>query len=181
MSTVHPHQVLDLLTSSKMAALGSDRTEVRSSRATIALLLAYQLCEPGTYILFIEGGLVSKVAGITHAPVLLGLAFYACAALLLPLMMLLAFRPSLLGLKTPRKLATLAGLGGAGLWGLLSFMAADLDFEGGWLTVVFAIRAFVDLGLALLFALSLNAQHAREEIARRRRAEEDERDEQKRR
>lgn len=158
----HPSQILKYITSSKVAELGSDRVEVRLMSITIALMFLYQLGEPGTYALFIEDSMVHKVASTLYSPLGIGIMFYVTAAMLMPLIVMLLFMPSKLQCKLPRQLAALAGIVGAVLWGLMATRSMEIDVK--WLTTVFALRAFVDLGLGLLFGLSLNAQHAKEAV-----------------
>lgn len=162
--TIHPSQALKYLSGSKAAAMGTDRVEVRLYAATIALLFFYQLGEPGTYVLFIEDSVMHKVARLSQFPTAVALGFYATALMLLPLMAVLAFAPDRLACKLPRKLACFAGIAGSFMWLSMAVLARPLDYE--WAAYVFAIRAFVDLGLGVLFGLSLNAQHAREALER---------------
>lgn len=160
--TIHPSQVLNHLTTSRAASLGSDRVEVRLMSITICLMFMFQLGEPGSYILFVPGSVTHGVAAampVNYAAV--GVLFYLNAALLVPLLSLLVFRPDQLRRRGPRQVACLAGIFGAVMWGLMA--TTSLDVAGTrWLTAIFAARAFADLGLGLLFGVSLNAQQARE-------------------
>ena len=167
----HPRDLLDYITQAKVAELGSDRVEVRLMSITIALMFFYQLGEPGTYILFIEDSATARVARVSHiaAPVI-GMLFYMTACMLMPLLVALVFTPHALSCKMPRQLAAAAGIAGSALWILLAILARPLDMD--WLSTVFLLRAAVDLGLGLLFGISLNAQHAKEAAERARRREE---------
>lgn len=181
MSAHHHHQspraLLQYLGRSKMSELGTDsRTEARVKDATIALLFVYMLAEPGTYALFIEGSLINMVANmLPYRWINIGGLFYGCAAMLLPQLYQIAFHPERAPTcRQPRKLAAFAGVAGAVVWGLMAVMSRPVDVE--WLTTLFAAKAFINLGLGLLFGIGLNAQYAHEAQERLRAEDRDDAD-----
>lgn len=165
MTRIHAHDLLRWINDSRIASMGTDRAEVRSLSFVVMAVFFAQLVEPGVYIAFIDDSLTYKVATLNTLGGRLPMAilFFCAAAMLIPHLIALAFFPDRLGCQWPRALAARAGILGAASWALLSYLSSPLDYE--WLTTVYGTRAFVDLWLAVLFGLSLNAQQAREKAA----------------
>jgi hypothetical protein len=161
---LHAEDMLRWIRESRLAALGSDRAEVRALSFVLVCYFIEQLVEVGTYVAFIEESLTHRVASLSaFGTVPLAVAFFGAAAMLVPHWVALAWVPDTLGCRWPRVLAARAGIIGAASWGLLAYLSSPLDYD--WLTTVYGTRAFVDLWMAVLFGLSLNAQQAREKSA----------------
>jgi hypothetical protein len=165
MDRIHSHDLLRWIHDSRVAAMGTDRAEVRSLSFVVMTVFLAQLVEAGFYIGFIDESLTYKVATLSAlgGRLPLAIAFFGAASMLVPHLVALAFFPDKLGCQWPRALAARAGIVGAASWGLMAYLSSPLDYE--WLTTVYGTRAMVDLWLAVLFGLSLNAQQARERIA----------------
>lgn len=165
MTRIHARDLLRWIDDSRIAAMGTDRAEVRSLSFVVMAVLFEQFIEAGAYIAFIDDSLTYRVATLNAlgGRLVMALLFFGAAAMLVPHLIALAFFPDRLGCQWPRALAARAGIIGAASWGLLAYLSSPLDFE--WLTTVYGTRAIVDLWLAVLFGLSLNAQQARERAA----------------
>jgi hypothetical protein len=164
MTRIHASDLLRWINNSRIAAMGTDRAEVRSLSFVVESLFFYHLIEPGFYILFVPESLTWKVAGLSQFgrwPV--ALVFIGAALMLVPHLVTLAFFPDRLGCQWPRALAARAGLFGATVWIMLAYLSVDLDYE--WLTTFFGARVGMDLWVSTVFGLSLNAQQAREKAA----------------
>lgn len=100
-----------------------------------------------------------RVSSMAHSGNLIGLLFVVALLLTLPHAFSLIFLPRHLGCRWPRKLACAAAGLSAVIWFYLAVLAAPLDV--GPLAVLYGGHVIQSVFLALLFAMSLNAQQLR--------------------
>ena len=136
-----------------------DRLEVRLLTIYVTLAFANDLVGPITYIYQIAPSMLFKVASLSHAAVGIGALFVLALLLVLPHAFALVFLPRSLALRWPRKLACLAAALTALTWFYLAVLAVPLD--AGPLSFLYGRQSLESLFLALLFAVSLNAQQLR--------------------
>lgn len=161
MTRIHASDLLRWLNNSRVAAMGSDRAEVRSLSFALMGVLFYQLAEAAYFIAFISDALIYRVAELSTFPRWAVVsAFAGAASMLIPHLVALSFFPKTLSCRWPRTLASWAGMVGAVSWAILAYLSVDLDFDGVW--TAYAVRASVDLWVSVIIGLSLNSQQARE-------------------
>ncbi len=153
---------LDHITHSHVLEIGTDKVQLRMALGLLTAIIIYNLWEPATYIWFIDDSLAYKTAALLHANSIIGSIFILCGLMMAPHLVSLVLIPSLLSCKAPRRMAAAGGVMGAVLWFLMAFVSKDLD--SNWVMPVFAIRAVVYMGVAFVYATSLNSQRAREFI-----------------
>lgn len=133
-----------------------DRLEVRLLTLYITYVFINGLVGPITYIYDLEPSLLHKVASLSHGSWLVGAMFVAAVALALPHTVALICFPKTLGIRWPRKLATAAAALAALTWAYLAILAIPLD--SGPLFWLYVRQVGEALGLAFIYAISLNAQ-----------------------
>lgn len=133
-----------------------DRLEVRLLTLYITAVFVNGLIGPITLIFGIEPSLVHRVASLSHGSWLVGAMFVTALVLALPHAAALLFFPKTLAVRWPRKLATLAAVLVTVAWGYMAILALPLDM--GPVFWLFLRQAFESVGLAFLYAISLNAQ-----------------------
>lgn len=140
-------------------AAEQDRLEVRLLTLYITLSFINDLVGPICYVYQLAPSLLFKVASLSHGGWLVGALFIAALLLALPHCIALIAFPRSLGCRLPRQLATGAAALVTLTWGYLAVLAMPLD--AGPLSLLYLRQAVESLGLAALYALSLNAQQLR--------------------
>lgn len=133
-----------------------DRLEVRLLTLYITYVFINGLIGPITYIYSLEPSLLYKVAALSHGSWLVGAMFVAALCLALPHAFALVFLPRTLAVRWPRKLATIAAVLVMLAWAYLAVLALPMD--AGPLFWLYLRQAIEAVGLAFLYAVSLNAQ-----------------------
>ncbi|SIQ99536.1 hypothetical protein [Pseudacidovorax sp. RU35E] len=137
-----------------------DRLEVRLLTAFVTLSFINDLAGPITYIFRLAPSMLHKVAALEHGlpgAHAIGFAFIVSLLLIVPHAVALAFFPGSLAIRWPRKLATLAAVISAFTWGYLGVLSLPLQTSGAlfWL---YERQGIESVGLAFIYAISLNAQ-----------------------
>lgn len=137
-----------------------DRFEVRLLTLYVTLSFINDLIGPITYVYQLSPSLLYKVASLSHATGLVGGLFVLALVLALPHCIALIAFPRSLSLRLPRKMACFAAVIVTLTWGYLAVLATPLD--AGPLSFLYARQAVESVALALLYAISLNAQLLRD-------------------
>lgn len=133
-----------------------DHLEVRLLTLYITYVFINGLVGPITYIFQLSPSLLFRVASLSHAPNLVGFMYIGALMLATPHALALVFFPKTLATRWPRKLATLAAAVVALTWAYLAVLALPLD--AGPLFWLYIRQAVEAIGLAALYAISLNSQ-----------------------
>ncbi|AMM23156.1 hypothetical protein [Variovorax sp. PAMC 28711] len=138
-----------------------NRIEVRLLTIFVTLSFMNDLIGPVMYILQIPASTLFKVAALGHYSWLVGGMFVVSILLTIPHFVSLLVLPRLLSCRTPRLMACGAAVISALTWIYLAVLAQPLDFAGP-ISVLYGRQSFESLFLALIYAVSLNAQQLRE-------------------
>lgn len=137
-----------------------DHLEVRllSIFATWAFLNG--IVGPITYLYQLAPSILYRVAALSQVPQLVLASFIVAGLLMLPHAVALVFFPKTLYVRWPRKCATASAALVAVNWAYLAVLAQPIDSELSlfWL---YGRNMVESLGMAFLFAMSLNAQLVR--------------------
>ncbi len=133
-----------------------DHLEVRLLTMFVTLVFINGLIGPITYVYGLAPSLLYKVAAMSHGGELVGAMFVVGLVLAIPHAVALMFFPRALSKRWPRKLATLAAVIVTVTWCYLGVLALPLD--AGPLPWLYFRQALESVGLAFLYAISLNAQ-----------------------
>lgn len=133
-----------------------DRLEVRLLTLYITYVFINGLIGPIACIYSLEPSLIHKVAALSHGSWLVGAMFLAALVLALPHALALLLFPNTLAARWPRRLATMAAAIATLAWAYMAILSLPLDM--GQLFWLFLRQAFEAVGLAFLYAISLNAQ-----------------------
>lgn len=133
-----------------------DHLEVRLLTMYLTLAFINDLVGPITYIYQLSPSMLYKVASLSHGSWAVGAMFCAALALALPHALALVFFPRTLATRWPRKAATLAAAIVTVTWCYLAILSLPMD--AGPLFWLYMRQAVESVGLAFLYAISLNAQ-----------------------
>lgn len=133
-----------------------DHLEVRLLTIYLTVVFINGLVGPITYIYGLAPSLLYRVAQMSHGTWLVGAMFVSALILALPHAVCLVFFPKTLAMRWPRKAATLAAAIVTLTWAYLAILALPLD--AGPLFWLYLRQAGESIGLAFLYAISLNAQ-----------------------
>jgi hypothetical protein len=154
------HLTPELLRGMRSASIPSaeqqDHLEVRLLTMYLTLSFINDLVGPITYIYQLTPSLLYKVASLSHGSWAVGVMFGAALVLALPHAVALIFFPRTLATRWPRKAATLAAVIVTVTWCYLAILSMPLD--AGPLVWLYLRQAVESVGLAFLYAISLNAQ-----------------------
>ena len=133
-----------------------DRLEVRLLTLYLTWQFINSLVGPITYIYGVQPSLLHQVAALSHGEWLVGALFGAALMLAMPHAIALLCLPRTLAIRWPRKCATLAAVLVTVTWCYLGVLALPLDL--GPLAWLYFRQGLESVGLAFLYAISLNAQ-----------------------
>lgn len=133
-----------------------DHLEVRLLTMYLTWAFINNLVGPITYVYGLAPSLLHQVAAMSHGSWLVGALFVSALLLALPHAVALLFLPGTMALRWPRKLATLAAVIVTLTWCYLGVLALPLDV--GPLSWLYFRQGLESIGLAFLYAISLNAQ-----------------------
>lgn len=133
-----------------------DHLEVRLLTMYIAYVFINSLIGPITHIYQLPSSELYKVASQSPSSWAVGAMFCVALVLALPHAIALLFFPRTLAARWPRKAATLAAAIVTVTWSYLAILSMPLD--AGPLVWLYLRQAVESVGLAFLYAISLNAQ-----------------------
>lgn len=133
-----------------------DHLEVRLLTMYLTWSFINNLIGPITYVYGLAPSLLYQVAAMSHGEWLVGALFVLALVLALPHAVALVFMPQTLAVRWPRKLATMAAVIVTVTWCYLGVLAMPLDV--GPLSWLYFRQGLESVGLAFLYAISLNAQ-----------------------
>jgi hypothetical protein len=134
----------------------ADHLEVRLLTLFLTLSFINDLVGPITYVYSLSPSLLYKVASLAHASWLVGVIFIAALVLAVPLAAALLWVVHGVPAKWTRRAATLAAVLVTLNWCYLAILSLPLD--AGPLFWLYLRQAAESLGLAFIYAISLNAQ-----------------------
>lgn len=137
-----------------------NKAEVRIYAALTTIGFILLLVEPIFYLYTVPEAMITKVARLAPSVWCVSVAFLTCLLATLPHLVILIFRPDLLGNKWPRRFAAYATFGSAVTWLFLANLALPLDVGG--LEWAYALRAVGSIVIGLTYGFSINAQQGRE-------------------
>lgn len=133
-----------------------DHLEVRILTLYVTVSFINDLIGPITYIYQLTPSLLYRVAALSHGAWAVGAMFVLALLLALPHAVALLFFPRTLDTRWPRKLATLSAAIVTLTWAYLAVLSLPLD--AGPLFWLYMRQAADSIGLAFIYAISLNAQ-----------------------
>lgn len=133
-----------------------DHLEVRLLTLYLTWSFINNLVGPITYVYGLAPSLLYQVAAMSHGEWLVGAMFVIALLLAIPHAVALLFFPRTLAVRWPRKCATLAAVLVTVTWCYLGVLALPLDL--GPLSWLYFRQGLESVGLAFLYAISLNAQ-----------------------
>ena len=128
---------------------------MRYVSVVLGLAMAWNITNPGVWILFYPNAVITKVASLSSSASVFGYMWVFLGSCLIPYILC-----NILGvtrkaaLEPCTRLACLATAGGAILWGFLAWLSRDLDY--GTLVYLFGTNAALDLLVSLVLAVSVN-------------------------
>jgi hypothetical protein len=135
------------------------RVEVRVYAMVLTGSFLWDEIEPVFYLLGVRTSAFDRVVALTHLPQVFAVLLVACFMVTLPHFVALVCMPHRLALPLPRLLACVAACLMALMWFYLANIAWPLDLGAvPWLYMRSGAGA---LGMAALYAVSLNAQQLR--------------------
>lgn len=137
-----------------------NRVEVRLLASILTVGFAISLLEPIFYLFTVPMSMIFQVSSLAPSIWCVATAFGLCLIALLPHLVILLFRPHLLGRKWPRKWAGRASFGASVCWIYLATLAYPMDV--GSLEWAYALRAAGSMVVGIAYGYSVNAQQGRE-------------------
>ena len=131
------------------------KSVLRFLSVALGLAMAWNISNPGIWILNYPNATITKVASLSSSATVLGYMWLFLGSCLVPYILC-----NILGvtrkvtLEPCTRLACLATAGGAIMWGYLGWLSRDLDYQT--LAYLFGSNAFLDLLVSLVLAVSIN-------------------------